>query len=74
MQSSLKILQWKNYGTLNLLMPGGNKMLHILNLFPEGTRTVCSEVFQAPICTTQPIRNLHSAETTIGIWQRNLEI
>ena len=40
-------------------------------LFLEGTKTVDSEVFQAPICATQSVRNLHAAETNIGIRQHN---
>ena len=40
-------------------------------LFLEKTKAVRPEVFQAPICATQSIRNLHSAETTIKIRQRN---
>ena len=40
-------------------------------LFLEGATTVGSEVFQAPICATQAIRNLHSIETAIGIWQHS---
>ena len=40
-------------------------------LFLEGATTIGSEVFQAPICATQAIRNLRSFETTTGIRQRN---
>ena len=40
-------------------------------LFLEGVTTVGSELFKAPICATQAIRNLRSVETTIGIRQRN---
>ena len=41
-------------------------------LLPEGTTTVDSEVFQAPIGVTQAIRNLHSVETIIGTRQCNV--
>ena len=34
-------------------------------LFLEGATTVGSEVFQAPICVTQAIRNLRSVETPL---------
>ena len=52
-------LSYKNFGRI---------------LFPEGARTIGSEVFQAPICATQAICNLHSIETTIGIWQGNCKL